>query len=431
MIQGQSLADLEAEFPEKLGLLFQPARYKVLYGGRGGAKSWSVARALLIIGAQRPLRVLCARELQSSIADSVHKLLSDQVQVLGLQNFYEVQRASIRGINGTEFSFAGIRHNVGSIKSYEGVDVCWVEEAQNVSKSSWETLLPTIRKEGSEIWITFNPELDSDETWKRFVVNPPPGALIQKITWRDNPWFPAPLQAEMEHLRATDRDAWLCIWEGNTRHVLDGAVYARELRAAVEEDRIGRVPYDHSKPVHTFWDLGWSDLTSIWLAQIVGFEYRIIDFHQDRHRTVEHYLRVLQGKGYVYGTDYLPHDGAKGQLGSGGRSIRDMMVAAGRKVQIVPNLAITDGINAARTLFPNCFFDSERCADGLQALRHYRYDIDQQTGQYSRNPLHDEHSHAADAFRYLAVALREVKPGMVKLKPVFKPAPSLAEAWMG
>lgn len=424
------MSDVRAEFPDKLRLLFEPARYKVLYGGRGGAKSWSVARALLIIGTQRPLRVLCARELQSSIADSVHKLLGDQVRALGLQDFYEVQRTSIRGANGTEFAFAGIRHNVGSIKSYEGVDVAWVEEAQNVSKASWETLLPTIRKAGSEIWITFNPELDTDETWRRFVVNPPPGAVVQKITWRDNPWFPAPLRAEMEHMRVTDRDAWLCIWEGNTRHVLDGAVYAAELRAAVEEGRITRVPYDHSKPVHCFYDLGWSDLTSIWMAQIVGFEYRIIDFYQDRHKTIEHYIKVLQARGYMFGTDYLPHDGAKGQLGSGGRSIRDMMVAAGRKVQIVPNLAVADGLNAARTLFPNCWFDAERCADGLQALRHYRYDIDQQTGQYSRNPLHDIHSHAADAWRYLAVALREAPRDRIKLKPVFRPPPSVTEAWM-
>jgi phage terminase large subunit len=121
------------------------------------------------------LRVLCAREFQSSIRDSVHKLLCDQIKDLGLDSFYRIEQSAIFGMNGTEFSFEGIRHNVNKIKSYEGVDIAWVEEAQTTSKSSWETLIPTIRKEGSEIWVTFNPELDTDETYKRFVLKPPPG----------------------------------------------------------------------------------------------------------------------------------------------------------------------------------------------------------------------------------------------------------------
>ena len=147
----------KAEFPLKLQTLFQPSRYKVLYGGRGGAKSWGVARALLIKAAQSPLRILCAREFQTSIKDSVHKLLCDQIDSLGLQSFYEITQTSIRGKNGTEFSFVGLKNNVANIKSYEGVDICWVEEAQTTSRLSWNVLIPTIRKEGSEIWISFNP----------------------------------------------------------------------------------------------------------------------------------------------------------------------------------------------------------------------------------------------------------------------------------
>jgi len=151
----------KAEFPLKLECLFKPSRYKVLYGGRGGAKSWGVARALLIKGAQAPLRVLCAREFQTSIKDSVHKLLCDQIEALGLLGFYEITQTSIRGKNGTEFSFVGLKNNVANVKSYEGVDVCWVEEAQTTSRMSWNVLIPTIRKEKSEIWITFNPELET------------------------------------------------------------------------------------------------------------------------------------------------------------------------------------------------------------------------------------------------------------------------------
>ena len=163
--------ELNVEFPEKLEFLFQPSRYKVLYGGRGSGKSWGVARALLVIGLQKSTRVLCAREFQNSISDSVHALLADQIKSLGLEDFYTVQNTSIFGKNGTEFLFAGLKHNITKIKSFEGVDVCWVEEAQTTSKSSWDVLIPTIRKENSEIWVTFNPELDTDETYKRFVDN--------------------------------------------------------------------------------------------------------------------------------------------------------------------------------------------------------------------------------------------------------------------
>ena len=135
----------QVEFPEKLEPLFTPARYKVLYGGRGGAKSWGIARTLLVLGASKPIRILCAREIQKSINESVHQLLKDQIQALGLSDFYEVLNNEIRGKNGTLILFAGLKHNVHNIKSKEGVDICWVEEAQTVSRTSWDTLIPTIR----------------------------------------------------------------------------------------------------------------------------------------------------------------------------------------------------------------------------------------------------------------------------------------------
>ena len=139
------------KFPKKLAPLFQACRYKELHGGRGGAKSWGVARALLLQGIENPIRILCAREFQNSIKDSVLKLLGDQVDQMGLGHFYDVQTQAIKGINGTEFAFEGLRQNVTRIKSYEAVDRVWIEEAQTVSKNSWDILIPTIRKKGSEI----------------------------------------------------------------------------------------------------------------------------------------------------------------------------------------------------------------------------------------------------------------------------------------
>lgn len=185
------------QFPEALQFLFEPHRYKVAYGGRGSAKSWGFARSLLVQAASRKMRILCTREVQKSIKDSVHKLLSDQIQAMGLGGHFDVLNTEIRGINGSEFIFGGLAdHTVESIKSYEGIDVCWVEEAQSVSKRSWDILIPTIRKEGSEIWVTFNPELDTDETYKRFVENSPTDSVVVKMNWRDNPWFPPVLNQE-------------------------------------------------------------------------------------------------------------------------------------------------------------------------------------------------------------------------------------------
>jgi phage terminase large subunit len=257
----------------------------------------------------KKLRVLCAREFQNSISDSVHALLADQIKSMGLEDFYTVQNTSIFGTNGTEFLFAGLKHNITKIKSFEGVDIAWVEEAQTTSKSSWDVLIPTIRKEGSEIWVTFNPELDTDETYKRFVAHPPSFAKVAKVNWSDNPWFPSVLRTEMEDLKERDMDAYLNVWEGNTRQVLDGAVYATELRKAMEENRIKDVPVDKAILVSTFWDLGWSDMTSIWFVQTLpGGEVRIIDFYQDCQKTIDFYVTLLKEKGYTYRDHWLPHD---------------------------------------------------------------------------------------------------------------------------
>ena len=397
---------LKLEFPECLDFLVEPSRYKILYGGRGSGKSWGVARTLIAKALKHPIRVLCARELQNSISDSVIALLADQIKSMGLESFFDVQRTAIYGKNGSEFSFVGLKHNVTSIKSFEGVDVCWVEEGQAVSKVSWETLIPTIRKPGSEIWVTFNPDLDTDETYKRFVINAPDNAIVRKVNWSDNPWFPEVLRDELEQLKAKDPDAYLNVWEGHTRQMLDGAVYANELRKAMEENRIKEIQIDRTIGVSTFWDLGWADMTSIWFVQTLpGGEVRVIDFYQNCQKTIDHYVHILENKGYSYKDWWLPHDAENKNMT--GKSVKDILQGMGKPVRITPKLSIADGINAARTLLDRCFIHESNCADGLQNLRHYRYDVDPNTKMFSNKPLHDQHSHAADAWRYVAVALDE------------------------
>ena len=211
--------------PQALAGLMKPARYKVTYGGRGGGKSFTIASWLDIYGVKRPIRVLCAREYQVSIRDSVHRLLADRIAALGLSQFYTVTQTSIIGTNGTEFIFKGLHHNAQEIKSMEGVDICWVEEASSVSAESWDVLIPTIRKPGSEIWLSFNPLSPDDATWTRFVKNPPPGAWVQKVLYSDNPWFPAVLDEERRHLQEIDPELYQHIWLGEPRTISDAQVF--------------------------------------------------------------------------------------------------------------------------------------------------------------------------------------------------------------
>jgi len=402
-----TIVSTRAEFPPALEFLFQPARYKIAYGGRGASKSWGFARALLVAGTQRKLRILCARETMKSIRDSVHQLLEEQIAALGLEAFYRIEKSVIYGVNGTEVVFAGLKAHIDNIKSMESLNLCWVEEAQVVSKASWDKLIPTLfRVPDCELWVSFNPDLESDDTYQRFVVSPPADAKVVKLTFRDNPWFPEGLKREMEEARKRNIDEYNHIWEGSTINTLSNAIFAGELRAVDVEGRIKRVPYDPSKPVHTAWDLGFGDMVSIWMFQAFPFEYRIIDYEEGNRQAIHEYLASLQRRGYMWGIDYLPWDGGLGHLGTG-KSIDQLMRAAGRKVQVCPRLPVFQGINAVRTVFPLCWFDEQRCQEGIRHLRMYRYGEMQAYDGPTREPLHDLHSHAADAFRTLAVSIRE------------------------
>lgn len=216
----------DIQFARKFQGLFQPYRYKVRWGGRGGAKSWSVARALILLAHSHRLRILCVRELQNSIKDSVHRLLKDQIEMMGLTPwFYITQQSIVSLMTGSEFIFKGLRHNMSEIKSTEGVDICWVEEAQLVSEASWEVLIPTIRAEGSEIWITFNALEETDATYQRFIVKQPPNSDVEKVNWDDNPWFPEVLDAERRYMLSVDPIAYEHVWGGGCRIISDAVIF--------------------------------------------------------------------------------------------------------------------------------------------------------------------------------------------------------------
>lgn len=408
---------MKAQFPDKLEPLFSPARYKVAHGGRGSAKSWGFARALLIQSAQRPLRVLCAREVQKSIKDSVHRLLSDQTQSLGLGAHFDVLETEIRGrLNGSLFLFAGLaQHTVESIKSYEGVDIVWVEEAQVVTKRSWDILLPTIRKPDSEVWLSLNPDMETDETYQRFVANPPPGAVVIQMNWRDNPWFPDVLEAERQETRRRDPENYDNIWEGVPKRVSEGAIYRHEIDRLYIDKRVRPVPYDPLLKVHTVWDLGWNDAMTIGFWQRSGAEVRCIDYIEDSHRTLDWYVGEIEKRPYRWGTDFIPHDGRARNIQTG-KSTEEALRAMNRNVQVLPALDIEEGVKAARLMFPRVYFDEDKTTRLLECLKRYRRAINQQTHEPGA-PLHDEFSHGADMFRYTAMAVEEMG-NTDKAKPI-------------
>ena len=393
------------QLPQKLKPLFEPATYKALYGGRGGTKSWGIARALLIQGTTQTLRVLCARETQKSIRDSVHRLLGDQIVALGLTDFYQVLKSEIRGVNGTEFVFAGLSSlTVDSIKSFEGVDRCWVEEAQVVSKRSWSILIPTIRKPGSETWISFNPDLDTDDTWVRFIENTPPNSILIPVSYRDNPWLSEKFIKDMEHLKKTDPVSFKNVYEGECRAAAEGAIYTPEMTSLAGSKRVCNVPVDPMLEVHTVWDLGFNDSCAIVFVQRQLSELRIVDYLEDSLRNMAQYVSDLQGKGYRYGTDWLPWDGAdsKYKLTGDGTSPESILRKMKRRVAIVPQMDVEIGIKKARLVFPRCYFDKDNTIRLRECLKRYRRAIPTTTNEPSV-PLHDEFSHGADAFRYMAI----------------------------
>lgn len=221
------------DMPHWAWRLFRKRRYKVPHGGRGSSKSWTVARALIMLAHQpsllfdkTSLRILCARELQNSISESVHHLLKTQIEKMGLSAWFDIKNTSItHKLNGSEFIFSGIQKNVTKIKSMEDLDIVWVEEAEKVSNMSWEVLIPTMRTPGSEIWITFNPNEDTDPTYERFVVKPPPECDSFEVNYRDNPWFPDELRKEMDYMYSTDAEAAEHVYGGKTNQRSNAVIF--------------------------------------------------------------------------------------------------------------------------------------------------------------------------------------------------------------
>lgn len=398
--------NLNLSIPRAFSELFSACRYKVYYGGRGGAKSWAFADTLLLKAIEKPLRVLCARELQVSIADSVHRLLSDRIESLGLSAFYQIQAKTITGLNGSEFLFKGLRHNATEIKSTEGIDICWVEEAEKVSQASWEILIPTVRKEGSEIWVSFNPKNATDPTYKRFVMDPPPDSVVRKVSYQDNPFFPEVLELERLDLLRRDPEAYRHVWEGEFDTRYSGAIYAKWLADLQDKGRISdKVVHDPAYPVFTLWDLGYGDTCVQWFFQAAPSEVLLIDYYEDNGEGIGPYCDNLKAKPYMYGAHYVPQDAGRKLMEANGRSIVEQAWKDhGVRMTIIPETTHANRHAGLRKVLPSCWFNGEKCKLGIEALMAYHFEYDENLQRFKKDPVHDWASHASTALELLPTA---------------------------
>ncbi|MDL2313380.1 PBSX family phage terminase large subunit [Desulfovibrio sp. OttesenSCG-928-C14] len=382
----QDAALPRVEIAESFEGLFRPYRYKILYGGRGGAKSWAVGRVLALKGAQRQLRILCAREFQTSIKDSVIALLKDQIRRIGLKDYYKFGATYIEGKNGTEFIFKGLRINPDEIKSMEGVDICWVEEAQRVSEDSWTYLIPTIRKEGSEIWATLNPVEEDDATYKRFVVNTPPNTLLVKVNWNDNPWFPETLNQERLYCLSVDPEAYSWIWEGNPRKISEAVIFKGKYIIETFE-----VPRDAKLLQGADWGFG-PDPTVLTQWFIKGNDlfvpYESYHHLLDLDDIAETWRRDIPGSAKV--KTYA--DGSQPQTIRHVRS-HGYRITAAKKY---PG-SVEEGVRYMRSFAR--IHVHERCKHTATEFGLYSYKTDRITKEIMRE-IKDQHNHCMDTGRY-------------------------------
>lgn len=414
---------VDIEIPKAFASIWEKNRYKVFKGGRGSGKSESVARYLLVRGMERPRKIVCGREFQASIKESVYDMLASFIEKYDLSGFYKVLKTEIIGANGTTFSFVGLRHNIASIKSMFDVDIFWGEEAQTFSANSLTVLLPTIRAEGSELIFTLNPDLEEDPSYQMLVVNPPPDTVVTTVNYQANPYFPESLRKLMEDQKEKDYEKYLNVWEGQCKQAVEGAIFARQIEKATADGRINdEVEYNRSVPVHTYWDLGKANKTAIWFAQYVGMQWRILHCIVGFGKDLEDYIAEIQSLPYGYGTHYLPHDARQDRLGMQ-RSVEDQVRQALGNVEIVERVTHKiNAIEAAKEIMQLCHFHKTNCADGLYNMRRYAYKV-REDGTVSQEPDH-QYSDAPDAFMTFAMSAQPDR--MEDDRPTFKaPSPRL------
>jgi phage terminase large subunit len=365
---------------------------------------------------QRGFRGLCGREVQKSLKESAKRLIEDKLgeHGLGEAQGFKVFREVIETPGDGAIMFQGLQdHTAESIKSFEGIDVFWGEEAQSLSTRSMELLRPTIRKDGSELWFSWNPRRKTDPVDKLLRGETlPTGSMVVRANWSDNPWFPSVLDQERRDCLATNADQYAHIWEGDYAGVLTGAYYAKHLAEAKEQGRVGVVARDPVMTIRAVWDIGFRDACAIWIVQYVGREIRVLDYYEAVGQPLAAHLHWLRSNGYGDALCVLPHDGAHADAATGIR-FEDHIRAAGFQCETVPNQgkgAAMKRIEATRRLFPSIWFNGATTQGGMDALGWY-HERQDETRNIGLGPNHDWASHAADAFGLACVAYEMPKAG--------------------
>jgi phage terminase large subunit len=358
-------------------------------------------------------RAVCIREVQKSLAGSSWQLISDKVQALGVGSMFDVQKDRIVTPGGGVILFQGMQnHTAESVKSLEGMDVAWVEEAQALGERSLSLLDPTIRKEGSELWFSWNPTRKTDAVDKFLRQLVPDNSIVVKANWRDNPWFTGPLEAVRKKDLKLYPERYAHIWEGDYARAFEGAYFAKVLAEARNEGRIGKVAADPLLPVRAFFDLGGSgasaDAMAIWLVQWAGQEIKVLDYIEGVGQVLAYYVNELRSRGWDKALCVLPHDGVN-ENNITGKRYEDHLRDAGFEVQVIKNQgkgAASMRIEAVRRIFPKCWFNEATTEAGRDALGYYHEKRDEERN-IGLGPEHDWSSHGSDAFGLMAIAYEE------------------------
>lgn len=362
---------------------------------------------------QTGFRGLCFREVQKSLKESAKRLIEDKLGEFGLgaADGFKVFREVIETPGDGAIMFQGLQdHTAESVKSFEGIDVAWGEEAQAISARSMSLLRPTIRKDGSELWFGWNPRRKVDPVDLMLRGDSlPTGASVVRANWSDNPWFPSVLDQERQDCLKDNPDQYDHIWEGGYATVLSGAYFAKHLAEAKREKRIARVSKDPLMSIRAYWDIGGTgakaDACSIWIAQFVGREIRVLDYYEAQGQPLATHIQWLRDNGYGKAECILPHDGATNDKVYD-VSFESALRGAGFEVTVIPNQgrgAAKMRIEAARRLFPSIWFNEEPTEAGRAALGWYHEKMDEERS-IGLGPEHDWSSHGADAFGLMCVA---------------------------
>lgn len=362
--------------------------------------------------------IVCGREFMNSLDESsMAEVKAAIASEPWLTANYDVGEKYIRTADGRiSFAFIGLRHNLDSIKSKSQIHILWVDEAEPVSETAWQKVVPTVREHGSEIWVTWNPERKNSATHKRFRANPPEGARVVSINYDDNPWFPDVLERERLEDLAKRPDQYAHIWDGDFVTVVDGAYFAQHLVAARNEGRIGHVARDPLMTIRAIWDIGGTgakaDACSIWIAQFIGREIRVLDYYEAVGQPLSTHVQWIRDNGYSSALCVLPHDGGTNDKVFA-VSYQSALTEAGFEVVVVPNQgrgAAKMRVEAARRLFPSIWFNEATTESGRDALGWYHEKKSDDDRSIGLGPNHDWSSHAADAFGLMCITYEQPEP---------------------